>query len=68
MTSLEIGILKIFKMNTNHWPIIDAAMLWEVAMRLVDQGLLETKGVRFRLTEKGREVCDKIQRGEGCKN
>lgn len=64
MTSLEIDILKSFKNDTTEWHIIDAVMVWEAAMRLENQGLLENTGVRFRLTEEGKELLEKIQRGE----
>jgi predicted transcriptional regulator len=64
MTSLEIDILKSFKNDTTEWHIIDAVMVWEAAMRLENQGLLENTGVRFRLTEEGKELFEKIQRGE----
>ena len=67
MTSLEISILKSFK-NTTLWQNLDATMLFEPAIRLTSQGFLERRVVykidggeryRFRLTEKGKEVCDK---------
>ena len=74
MTSLEISILKSFK-NTEKEQIIDSALVWEAAIKLVDKGLLRhpssndgmfwmcKRRIRFSLTEKGKEVCDKW-RGE----
>jgi hypothetical protein len=59
--SFEWSILTSFKGHTNQWQIIDAAIVWEVAIRLGYQGLLENSGLRFRLTEEGKELCEKIQ-------
>ncbi len=66
MNLLQISILKI--MNAKTYQIIDAVGIWEVAVELVESGILEQPetwdlpdgscgaSVRFRLTNKGAKV------------